>query len=83
MLSPWKHYPIGYPCYPWKTTQTRYLKKRLPDSALDINFIFPCMVKACNKSLGRNIGDGPEHVRQFGPGSECGLGDIFGYVKSD
>ena len=32
----WKHYPIGYPCYPWKTTRTRYLKKMLPDSALVI-----------------------------------------------
>ena len=34
VVLPWKHYPIGYPCYPWKTTRTRYPKKMLPDSAL-------------------------------------------------
>ena len=35
VVLPWKHYPIGYPCYPWKTTRTRYPKKMLPDSALN------------------------------------------------
>ena len=34
VVLPWKHYPIEYPCYPWKTTRTRYPKKMLPDSAL-------------------------------------------------
>ena len=38
VVLPWKHYPIGYPCYPWKPTRTRSPKKTLPDSALVVTF---------------------------------------------
>ena len=40
VVLPWKHYPIGYPCYPWKTTRTLYPKKMLPDSALIYDYYF-------------------------------------------